>query len=104
MESAEFRAELDHLLELARATPTAVMCAEAVPWRCHRQLIADALVARGIEVRHVLGRGVAECHRPPPFARFEGERVVYDRGQIDLARATRLSASHAIGHNPGSRR
>src|SRR5207244_12735195 len=55
MESADFRGELDHLLELARATPTAVMCAEAVPWPCHRQLIGDALVARGLEVRHVLG-------------------------------------------------
>jgi uncharacterized protein (DUF488 family) len=85
METSEFLTELARLLELARARPTAVMCAEAVPWRCHRQLIADALVARGIEVRHLSGRGVAsEPHRLTSFARLAGERVVYDRGQLEL--------------------
>jgi len=78
MESSEFRAGLERLLALATARPTAVMCAEAVPWRCHRQLIADALVARGIAVQHVTGPGVASTHRLPPFARVEGERIVYD--------------------------
>lgn len=85
METAEFRTELDELLALARERPTAVMCAEAVPWRCHRQLIADTLVARSVEVRHLLGRGVAPAaHRLTAFARLEGTRVVYDRGQLDL--------------------
>jgi uncharacterized protein (DUF488 family) len=85
METPEFLGELDRLLELARARPTALMCAEAVPWRCHRQLIADALVARSIEVRHLLGRGTApDPHRLTPFARLDGERVIYDRGQLDL--------------------
>jgi uncharacterized protein (DUF488 family) len=78
MDGAEFRAGLDELLALAAGRPTAVMCAEAVPWRCHRQLIADVLVARGVEVRHVVGRGEAEVHRLPPFARVVGERVIYD--------------------------
>src|SRR5206468_10873254 len=104
METAEFRQELDELLALARAAPTIIMCAEAVPWRCHRQLVADALVARGIEVRHILGRGDPEPHRLTAFARLEGERVVYDRGQLELARAARLSAPGAIGHNPRHRR
>ena len=104
METAEFRQELDQLLALARTAPTTIMCAEAVPWRCHRQLVADALVARGIEVRHILGRGDPEPHRLTPFARLEGERVVYDRGQLELARAARLSAPGAIGHNPTHRR
>jgi len=80
MDSAEFREGLDALLGLADAHRVAVMCAEAVPWRCHRQLIADTLVARGIEVRHVTGRGRAEPHRLTPFARMDGHRVVYDRG------------------------
>jgi uncharacterized protein (DUF488 family) len=80
MASAEFRAALADLLGEAAARPTTVMCAEAVPWRCHRQLIADLLVVRGIEVLHVTGRGRADAHRLTPFARPEGDRVVYDRG------------------------
>jgi len=78
MESAEFADGLARLLVLAAARPTAIMCAEAVPWRCHRQLVADALVARGIEVRHVIG-AAANPHRLTAFARVDGDRVVYDR-------------------------
>jgi uncharacterized protein (DUF488 family) len=104
METAEFRRELNELIELARTGPTTVMCAEAVPWRCHRQLIADALVARGIDVRHIVGHGDPQEHRLTPFARLDGERVVYDRGQLVLAGAARLSAPDAIGHNPRHRR
>jgi uncharacterized protein (DUF488 family) len=84
METPEFAAELARLLELARVSPTAVMCAEAVPWRCHRQLIADALVARGIEVRHATSAARPGTHRLTPFARLEGTRVVYDAGQPAL--------------------
>jgi uncharacterized protein (DUF488 family) len=80
MDGAEFRQGLDALLVLAAGHRTALMCAEAVPWRCHRQLIADALVGRGVEVRHVTGRRDAEPHRLTPFARVEGDRIVYDRG------------------------
>jgi uncharacterized protein (DUF488 family) len=80
MDGAEFRDGLAALLRLADDHRVAVMCAEAVPWRCHRQLVADALVARGIEVRHVTGRGEPEPHRLTPFARVDGDRVVYDRG------------------------
>jgi uncharacterized protein (DUF488 family) len=88
METAEFRDELARLLEVARLRPTAVMCAEAVPWRCHRQLIADTLLARGIAVRHVVTPGAApESHRLTSFARLDGGRVVYDRGQLALTRA-----------------
>src|SRR5665213_2784055 len=53
MQTPEFRKNLDDLIELARSEPIAIMCAEAVPWRCHRSLIADALLARGIEVREI---------------------------------------------------
>jgi uncharacterized protein (DUF488 family) len=86
MESEDFGRELAHLLSLAAMRPTAIMCAEAVPWRCHRQLVADALVARGVEVRHLIGGRAAEPHRLTPFARLEGVRVIYDRGQLELAR------------------
>jgi uncharacterized protein (DUF488 family) len=80
MGSAEFEEGLAALLGLARDRRAAIMCAEAVPWRCHRQLIADVLVVRGVEVLHVTGHGRAEPHRLTPFARVEDGRVVYDRG------------------------
>jgi 3-methyladenine DNA glycosylase/8-oxoguanine DNA glycosylase len=73
----EFAAGLDELLALARAGTVAMMCSEAVPWRCHRSLVADALFARGEAVGHVTGPGPARLHRPTPFARFDGGRVTY---------------------------
>jgi uncharacterized protein (DUF488 family) len=85
MDTAEFADALEALLGLARRRPTAILCAEAVPWRCHRQLIADALVAREIDVLH-LGIGTAPApHRLTPFARRVDGRLVYDRGQLGLA-------------------
>jgi uncharacterized protein (DUF488 family) len=87
MQTDEFAAHLLALIALAGATPTAIMCAEAVPWRCHRSLIADALVARGIVVRHILGAGRAEVHALNAAARVDGTRVLYP-GQPDLFDAT----------------
>lgn len=84
MDGAEFREALAALVASAAQRPTAILCAEAVPWRCHRQLIADALLARGIEVRHVVGPGAAKVHTLTAHARLDGERVVYDAGQPDL--------------------
>lgn len=54
------------------------MCAEAVPWRCHRQLVADVLMARGVDVIHIIGPGQSQQHAFSPFARVEGARVIYD--------------------------
>jgi uncharacterized protein (DUF488 family) len=76
MQSADFAAALDALLALARATPTAILCAEAVPWRCHRSLIADAVVARGETVLHILDAGTT-AHALPPFAVARGGQVTY---------------------------
>jgi uncharacterized protein (DUF488 family) len=84
MESAEFHAGLDRLLALAASRPTAILCAEAVHWRCHRQLISDALVTRGIAVLHVTGPDAPTAHRLAAFARQDGERLVYDGGQLSL--------------------
>jgi uncharacterized protein (DUF488 family) len=56
------------------------MCAEAVPWRCHRSLLADALLARGVRVAHILGPGPAQPHRLTPFARLTAGRVSYPAG------------------------
>jgi uncharacterized protein (DUF488 family) len=97
MDGAEFHAGLDELIALARTARTTLLCAEAVPWRCHRQLISDALVARGIEVRHILSSDDATPHRLTPFARIEGERVVYDGGQLGLP------GPGSMVHNRGAR-
>jgi uncharacterized protein (DUF488 family) len=77
MQTAEFEAGLFELMSLARAEPTAIMCAEAVPYRCHRSLVADALAARGVEVREISSRTRANPHRMTPFAKIEGGRVTY---------------------------
>ena len=84
MQTPEFAKNLADLIEQATRERVVLMCAEAVPWRCHRQLVADALLARGIEVRHVISAAPPEPHRLTPFARLEGERVVYDGGQLGL--------------------
>src|SRR6058998_2420125 len=84
METSEFEEALTRLRELARARPTAILCAEAVPWRCHRQLIADALVARGEDVMHVTGPGEASPHRLTPFAQvLPGGRLSYPAAPPD---------------------
>jgi uncharacterized protein (DUF488 family) len=80
METAEFERNLQTLIGEAARGPVALMCAEAVPWRCHRSLIADALTARGIAVEHILSASATEPHRLTPFARVEGTRVTYPGG------------------------
>jgi uncharacterized protein (DUF488 family) len=77
MQTPEFSKNLDHLIEIASETPTAIMCAEAVPWRCHRSLIADALAARGIQVLEILNPAKSQPHTMTPFAQVEGQRVLY---------------------------
>jgi uncharacterized protein (DUF488 family) len=77
METGEFEEGLVELRTLAREGPVAVMCAEAVPWRCHRSLLADALYARGVVVQHIVGRGRTRPHRLTPFAALRGRRVTY---------------------------
>lgn len=77
MATPEFEEGLCQLRSLARDGPVALLCAEAVPWRCHRSLIADALLARGVVVEHVVGPGRTRPHRLTPFARVDGRRVTY---------------------------
>jgi uncharacterized protein (DUF488 family) len=77
MQTSEFSDNLDQLIETARNEQTAIMCAESVPWRCHRSLVADALTARRIEVRHIISGREAKPHSVTPFARIEGQRVTY---------------------------
>jgi uncharacterized protein (DUF488 family) len=78
METREFDEALDELLALAMRERTAIMCAEAVPWRCHRSLISDAAVGRGAEVFHIMDTS-ADPHRLTSFARVdEHGRIHYD--------------------------
>lgn len=80
METPEFRSALGELIEEAARSRVAIMCAEAVPWRCHRSLVADALTARGWTVLDILGPSSVRPHCLPDFARVEAGRVVYDAG------------------------
>jgi uncharacterized protein (DUF488 family) len=78
METPEFAEALRALRALARqAGPVAIMCAEAVPWRCHRSLVADALVAHGDEVVDIMGPGKGKPHALTPWARVENAHVSY---------------------------
>jgi uncharacterized protein (DUF488 family) len=77
MQTAEFRENLEHLQQIAADLPTAIMCAEAVPWRCHRSLIADALLAQGIPVTEILSATKSQPHTMTPFAKVEGRQVTY---------------------------
>ena len=77
MQSDEFWQAIERLRALAGGRRVAVMCAEAVPWRCHRSLIADALTVQGEDVMHITGRGEPSRHALTPFARVHGGRITY---------------------------
>jgi uncharacterized protein (DUF488 family) len=77
MQTPSFGKALERLLQLAEQKPTAIMCAEAVPWRCHRSLIADALTVRGYEVRDIMSVASATPHVPKPMARVHAQQVTY---------------------------
>ena len=77
MQTPEFAAAVAELTVLGQQKQTAIMCAEAVPWRCHRSLIADALMARGVPAEDIIGPTRRTPHKLTPFARVEGTRVWY---------------------------
>lgn len=79
MQTSEFRAAVERLVGLSSDTRLCLMCAEAVPWRCHRRMISDALTVRGIPVEHVLSATQRQDHELTPWAELEGEdgRLVY---------------------------
>jgi uncharacterized protein (DUF488 family) len=77
MLTPEFEQHLQALMELARRERVALMCAEAVPWRCHRSLISDALLVRGMAVEHIMSTESTQPHRLTPFARVDGTRLTY---------------------------
>jgi uncharacterized protein (DUF488 family) len=77
METEAFQAALGELRRFASAGPTAVMCAEAVWWKCHRRLLADALVVQGEPVRHIVGASEPKPHELSDFARIREGKVIY---------------------------
>jgi len=84
MQEDGFRLALDRLQELALQSRTAIMCAEAVPWRCHRSLISDALFVDGVEVEHITGKGRTSPHRLTSFAFVSGNRITYPADTLPL--------------------
>ena len=77
MQTPEFATSLDEFIELARQGGVSLMCAEAVPWRCHRSLIADALLVRGIHTEHILSLTRRQVHNLTRFAKVRGSRITY---------------------------
>ena len=85
MQTATFKRSFERCLELASAERVALMCAEAVPWRCHRSLIADALVARGINAIEITSPSRVRPHALTPFAQVDGTDVTYPAAGADSA-------------------
>jgi len=79
MQTEDFVRNLDMLIETAKRQPTAILCAEAVPWRCHRSLIADALLARDITVMNIMNKTSAKRHMMTPWARVKGTTITYPK-------------------------
>jgi uncharacterized protein (DUF488 family) len=89
MQTPEFEAGLKRAMALAEIKPSALMCAEAVPWRCHRSLVADALVVRGYTVADIVSGSAPREHTLTPFALVRGTRVTYPTDKARRARRTR---------------
>ncbi len=95
---------LERLREVAQHGPVAVMCAEALRWRCHRSLVADALFARGVVVGHLESRTRVREHVPTAFARIRGLRVTYPPSAAADARAAPAPARRRAATPPAAAR
>jgi hypothetical protein len=84
MQTEAFAAALAALTHEACGHRIAIMCAEAVPWRCHRSLVADALAVRGVPVEHIMSKVRRDPHHITPFAKVAGERITYPSDQLTL--------------------
>jgi uncharacterized protein (DUF488 family) len=84
MQTEEFGDGLAALIRMSRGKRVAIMCAEAVPWRCHRSLVADALSVRNLPVVEILSESSYRMHELTPFAQVEGVRITYPSGQATL--------------------
>ncbi len=81
MQTADFERSLNNLIKKAGKQPTVIMCAEAVPWRCHRSLIADSLLVRDITVLDIMGKMPAKAHAMTPWAHVRGTTITYPKSE-----------------------
>ena len=77
MQTKEFSSGIAELMKYAEKLPTAIMCAEAVPWRCHRSLVGDALVVRGVDVKDIMSETSTRPHTLTSFAKAQGTTITY---------------------------
>ena len=90
MQTPEFEQSLDELIQLANREQIVLMCAEAVPWRCHRSLIADALLVRGIRTEDIMSATRRQVHALTPFARVRGNTITYPAEACGARQGSRL--------------
>lgn len=88
MQTKDFTENLINLIALARERSLAVMCAEALPWRCHRNLLSDALLVRKIKVKHILSESSSIDHKLTSFAKVDGTQVTYPLFDKDSPQST----------------
>jgi len=84
MQTGAFAEAIEELIAMSRLGRIAIMCAEAVPWRCHRSLVADALLIRGVPAVEILSETSWRLHSLTPFAKVEGDRITYPSEQTKL--------------------
>jgi uncharacterized protein (DUF488 family) len=84
MQTEEFSQALEGLKARSLKTPTVIMCAEAVPWRCHRSMIADALTKQKWEVRHIMSKTSANTHKLTSFAKLKKGKIFYPASDTSL--------------------
>lgn len=83
MQTPAFSEAVEELIARAKTKPSAIMCAEAVPWRCHRSLVADALTVRGVVVRDIMDAEKTTMHQMTPFAVTEGTHITYPKEETN---------------------
>jgi uncharacterized protein (DUF488 family) len=83
MQTADFKVGIERAEKLAKTKPTALMCAEAVPWRCHRSLVADALLVRQLNVEHIVSGARRQVHKLTSFAKAKGKQITYPSEDSD---------------------
>lgn len=77
MQTEDFKKNLDKLIEIAKKEQIVIMCAEVLPWKCHRSLISDALTIRGIQVEDIISEKSPDIHKIKPWAKVEGLNITY---------------------------
>jgi uncharacterized protein (DUF488 family) len=104
MQTPEFAKAIERAILLAQKTPTALMCAEAVPWRCHRSLVADALLVRGIRVLEIISEAEPKEHQLTPFAVVCGTSITYPSEQGSLLDGAEQRSEKGAGDAESPRR